>query len=130
MRILSFLFVALFTTSLVAQEVVLVGTPAKLVELDQFGDRATYNDFLKVNLRITRDGEQYYWASRGDIPLARKEDGIYVTYVALDGSGYIQTVNETARERFLSAAPDNIVGRYTYVEHLLNHMMSTTIYGR
>ena len=130
MKTILFILFGLIAVSSNGQELVLTGTPSKIVEIDQFGDRNTYSDFLKVELRITKEGESYYWASRGNIPLAVTSSGIYITYIAIDGSGYIRTVNDTARERFLEQSPDNIVGRYTYVEYISKDLGSATIYGR
>ncbi|MDA0687666.1 MAG: hypothetical protein O2948_03390 [Proteobacteria bacterium] len=114
----------------IGQELVLEGTPSKVVEIDQFGDRATYSEFLSIDLRITRDGDNYFWASRGNIQLAVTHSGIYTTYIAVDGSGYIRTVNDTARERFIEQSPSNVLGRYTYVEHISEDLTSISIYGR
>ena len=130
MKIFLFVLFSLIGVQSSGQELVLSGTPSKIVEIDQFGDRSTYSDFLKIDLRITTDGENYYWASRGNIQLAVTSSGIYVTYIAVNGSGYIRTVNETARTRFIEQTSNNIVGRYTYVEHISNDLTSTTIYGR
>lgn len=130
MRLLFFMLLSLVTAKLYAQELVLTGTPEKIIEVDQFGNRVTHDDFLKIDLRITKEGDNYYWASRGNTPLAIILSGIYVTYIATDGSGYIRTVNDTARARFIEQTPDNIVGRYTYVEHISHDLTSSTVYGR
>lgn len=130
MRLLLLMLLSLLSAELFAQEVVLSGTPEKIIETDQFGNRATYSDFLKIDLRIVKDRDNYYWASRGNVPLAKISSGIYITYIAADGSGYVRTVNETARERFIEQTPDNLVGRYTYVEHISHDLTSSTIYGR
>lgn len=130
MKIVLFILASLVGVPSIAQEVILTGTPSKIVEIDQLGDKTTLSEFLKIDLRITSDGENYFWASRGNIPLAVTSSGIYITYIAVDGSGYIRTVNDTARERFLEQSPDNVVGRYTYVEHISNDLTSTTVYGR
>lgn len=130
MKTLLFLMLCSIATGSLAQELVLSGTPSKMIEIDQFGGRSTHSEFPKTELRITKEGDHYFWASRGDIPLAVTSSGIYMTYIAVDGSGYIRTVNETARERFIQESPDSIVGRYTYVEHISQDMTSTIIYGR
>lgn len=127
--VLFFLFF-LISASSVGQEIVLSGTPSKTIEIDKFGDRRTFSDPAEIELRITKDGENYYWASRGDILLAVASSGIYTTYIAVDGSGYLRTINETAREVFLAELPDNVVGLYTYFEHLSNDLTSKIIYGR
>jgi hypothetical protein len=129
MKIALSILLSLFTMQSLAQELVLSGTPSKMIEVDQFGDRRTQSDFVENKLQITKDGENYYWASRGNIPLARTSSGIYITYIAADGSGYIKTVNETAKAKFIEQSPDNTVGRYTYVEHITHDLTSITLYG-
>ena len=125
-----FLGAGLVAAESFAQELVLSGTSSKVIEIDQFGDRITHEDDRSRELRITRVGDDYFWASRGDIPLAVTSSGIYLTYIAVDGSGYIRTVNETARQQFIEQGPENIIGRYTYVEHVSHDLTSTTAYGR
>jgi len=130
MKSILFLLVFLMPMPSFGQEIVLTGTPAKTIEIDQFGDRSTFNNPTETALSIVKDGENYYWASRGNIQLAVVSNGIYITYIAIDGSGYIRTINETARARFIEGTPENLVGRYTYFEHISTDLTSKTIYGR
>ena len=62
--------------------------------------------------------------------MSRIEDGIYITYVAVDGSGYVRTLNAIAREVFQRQASDDQVGQTMYVEHILVGLESLTYYGR
>lgn len=129
MKTVLFFVLSFFTASSLGQELVLTGTPSKAIEIDQFGDRRTETEFSRIDLRITSDGENFYWASRGNIPLVMTTSGIWVTYIATDGSGFIRTVNGTARERFIAQSPENVVGRFTYVEHISHDLSSIIIYG-
>jgi len=101
-----------------------------MIEIDQFGNR---NELLSASedlVMVTKVGDNYYWTNRNNVPMIRSESTIYVTYTALDGSGYVTVVNENARAVFLQQAPENIIGRFTYVEHIVSGLTSRTIYGR
>jgi hypothetical protein len=82
-----------------------------------------------VNLAvvISKIGETFYWASRENIPLVEVSGGAFVTYVAVNGSGYIRVV----KPEFKKAA--SLLGeaeeRFDYVEHLLVGLHSVTYYG-
>jgi len=74
----------------------------------------------KRRVVITREGDQYFWASRNNTPLYKLDSGDYVTYVAATGVGYV---------RVLSAR--KAIGRkVTYMEHLTVQMGSITYFGR
>src|SRR5262245_17350453 len=48
-----------------------------------------------VNLEcvISRIGEDYYWASRENVPMVRIESGAFITFVAVNGSGYVRMID-------------------------------------
>jgi hypothetical protein len=72
------------------------------------------------------DGK-YYWASRENKPLVRIEAGAFVTYVALDGSGYVRQLLPSYKRSasMLSSTEET----FDYVEHLLSGLRSITYYG-
>ncbi len=41
---------------------------------------------------ISQIGDSYYWASRENKPLVRRDSGGFVTFVAADGAGYVRVV--------------------------------------
>jgi len=130
MKVAIFFIVFLVALPSIGQEVVLTGTPSMSIEIDEFGERRAVSDRSEVELKITKTGDSYFWASRGNVQLALITNGIYETYVAVDGSGYIRTINETARARFLEQIPNGVVGRYTYFEHISTGFSTKTVYGR
>ena len=69
---------------------------------------------------ISRIGEQYYWASRENAEMVRLESGAFVTYVALNGSGYVRVVNPTLKS--VAALMSQTEGKFDYVEHLLKRV--------
>jgi len=79
---------------------------------------------------ITRDGDQYFWASRGKIPMTRLESGGYVTYVAVTGRGYVRTLSPAGLDAFYRLSPEARAKEFTYTEHLVNKLGSITYFGR
>lgn len=116
-----------------AQELVFEGFPSKRVQSNVDERRASelrVSETRELAVRITYSQGRYLWASHDNTPLIRTESGIYITYFATDGSGYIRTLNPVARETFLRQSPDGRIGQVTYSEHLLSGLTSITYYGR
>ena len=116
-----------------AQEVEFEGIPSKRVQ-SNFNERIatelTGVERKEYSVQVIRDGDRYFWASRENIPLVKVESGIYITYVATNGSGYIKTLNPTARKVFIESPQNEQIGQITYIEHLLLGLESITYYGR
>jgi hypothetical protein len=77
---------------------------------------------------ISKVGDKYLWASRENIEVVRIELGAFITYVAVNGSGYVRTVAPGMKEAV------SMMGRteteFDYVEHLLIGLRSVTYYGK
>ena len=56
--------------------------------------------------------------------------GFYITYVAVNGAGYVRTLNSEARIIFKQMSAEEQANQYLYFEHLVTHMGSITYYGR
>ncbi len=79
---------------------------------------------------ITREGDQYFWASRGGIPMTRVESGGYVTYVAVTGEGYVRTLLPAGLDALYQLPPEAREKEFAYTEHLVDQLGSTTYFGR
>jgi hypothetical protein len=77
---------------------------------------------------ISQIGDSYYWASRENVELARMESGSFVTYIALNGSGYVRTIKPELKKAASLMGPTE--EQFDYVEHLLIGLRSVTYYGR
>ena len=77
---------------------------------------------------IKTDGNKYYWYSRNNKELVKIVAGAFVTYVAIDGSGYVRVI----MPEFKSAASQmgDTEAKFDYVEHLLMGLKSVTYYGK
>jgi len=106
------------------------GNPA--VKVSEGGVERLVEDLPRdraVNLAcvISRIGDSYYWASRENVELLRVDAGAFVTFIALNGSGYVRVTLPEARTAAAAMGPTE--GRFDYVEHLLIGLRSVTYYG-
>ena len=121
----------LFISTINAREIIFVGVPIKAIKTSESSsDTKLLTDSEKIKVVITKEGENYYWTSRGDIALYPTTSGNYITYIAFNGAGYIRIINlET--QTMIALLPDELkIDNYSYVEHLTYRMGSFTYYGR
>lgn len=74
------------------------------------------------------DGK-YYWATRDRKPLIRYAAGAYITYIALDGAGYIRTLNPLFERKLVESIMSKTDLMFDYVEHMTLGLRSFTYYG-
>ena len=73
--------------------VVFEGRPLRAVESSfelSTSRELSEDESFEYSVRIVERGGKYYWASRDMKELLRSESGVYITYHALDGSGYVR----------------------------------------
>lgn len=82
-----------------------------------------------VNLEcvISRIGDDYYWASRENTEMVRLEGGAFITYLAVNGSGYVRVIAPDMKQA--AALMSETAAKFDYVEHLLIGLKSVTYYG-
>ncbi len=82
-----------------------------------------------VNLEcvISRIGDDYYWASRENTEMVRLERGAFITYLAVNGSGYVRVIAPDMKQA--AALMGETEAKFDYVEHLLIGLKSVTYYG-
>lgn len=82
-----------------------------------------------VNLEcvISKIGDNYYWASRDNKRMVRTEAGYFITFLALDGAGYVKAI-APGMKKAVSVMGDT-ESKFDYVEHLLIGLKSVTYYG-
>lgn len=76
---------------------------------------------------ISEIGGKYYWATRGNKEMVRLASGAFVTYVAVDGSGYVRAVDPSSKAAASLMSPTE--AKFDYVEHLLIGLRSVTYFG-
>ena len=107
-------------------EIIFIGVPLSKTELS--GDnvaRTTLNALAQQEFQvvIVEDGGRYFWKTREMKELERQESGIYVTYQAVDGSGYVRIGS-------LTAIDSNTTQDISYIEHLKLGLSTITYQGR
>jgi hypothetical protein len=76
---------------------------------------------------ISQIGGSFYWASRENVELTRVDSGAFLTFVALNGSGYVRVVKPETKSAASLMSPTE--ERFDYVEHLVIGLRSVTYYG-
>ncbi len=107
----------LLSWSVLAVEVEFQGTPRSRTSITNdhtVREVLDKKEAAKYSVSITREGDQYFWASRGNLPLIKTKSGAYTTYISSTGEGYIRVRDD----------------QHIYVEHLTVEMTSVTYYGR
>lgn len=76
---------------------------------------------------ISRIGDRYYWASRENKEMVRREFGAFITYIAVDGAGYVRLIAPGMKKAASLLGPSE--EKFDYVEHLTMGLRSITYYG-
>lgn len=128
------LFLALNTF---AAEIIFEGYPDKKIETTETSSSTsllTTDQSKEYKVTIIKEGENYYWASRGNLQVIPEKSGSYVTYFAVNGAGYVRTFSPEALKILLPAlkqmTKEEQAKNYLYFEHLVHQMGSITYYGR
>jgi len=109
------------------------GTPnVKVTLLDGKPQAASIAGLDATELRvvIVREGEKYFWRSRDDVPLIKTVSGSYITYLALNGAGYIRVLSPQMRKLRDALPPAEREKEYVYMEHLISQLSSVTYLGK
>ncbi len=109
------------------------GTPTTKVEVLEGTSQSTpvsRLDATSLRVVIVREGDKYLWQSRKGLPLSKSISGAYVTYIALNGAGYVRVLSpemRRLREQLPAAERENAL---VYMEHLVNQLGSVTYFGK
>ena len=77
---------------------------------------------------ISKDGDRYFWTSRGNVELVLVASGAFLTYLAINGSGVVRVIAPEMKEAASLAGETET--KFDYVEHLLLGLKSITYYGK
>lgn len=116
-----------------AQEsVAFEGRPVWKVETSAggtFRDEMRADASFEYQVRVLERNGRYYWASREMKELVRSESGVYVTYHAVDGSGYVRVLRPAFSRPKASTAPAGEEFEPEYMEHLILGFATITYFG-
>ncbi|NIT12956.1 MAG: hypothetical protein GTN99_01530 [Candidatus Dadabacteria bacterium] len=132
-KIISLFTISFLCLSASAGEVVFEGYPTKKVEVtEQASDtyELSNSQSSEYKVIIMREGDKYYWSTRNNIQLVPTRSGIYITFIAVNGAGYVRTLEEELQELFKMMPEEEQKKQYLYIEHLIHQLGSITYYGR
>ncbi len=95
--------------------------------IERLADEVSSKDAVNLECVISRIGEEYYWASRRNTPMVLVDSGAFLTYNAVNGSGYVRIVKPESKTAASSMSETE--RRYDYVEHVLIGLRSVTYFG-
>ena len=95
--------------------------------IDRFPEKLARKDVANLKCIISKIGEKYYWASRENAEMVRQESGAFVTFLAINGSGYVRIISPGMKEA--ASLMGGTEANFDYVEHLLTGLRSVTYYG-
>ncbi len=129
--------IALVTLSLGAVSVeaqapvtVFKGRPAVKVSeggVERTPEQLSRDRAINLECVISQIGSSYFWASRENTPLSRTEGRAFITFVAVNGAGYVRVVKPEAKAA--AALMSGTEEQFDYVEHALIGLRSVTYYG-
>lgn len=95
-------------------------------------DKLDEQNAIQFKCTITKNDDKYYWTSRENIELISMSSGAFITYWAVNGSGYVRVVKPEMKKevKLIGALAKDPEGQYDYVEHLLLGLKSVTYYGQ
>jgi hypothetical protein len=77
---------------------------------------------------ISEINGKYYWASRKNKELVKVESGPFVTYAAVDGSGFIRLIDPDRKDA--AAMMSSTEAKFDYVETSFTGLVALLYYGR
>ena len=115
-----------------AQQLEFQGYPVEKVSTD--GKKTDRKELTKIESKeyivtITKNGETYSWASRGNTPLIKIQSGVFITYLATNGAGYIRVIDPAVKPSLCNAEIKMLDCSFSYVEHMTQMLASITYYG-
>jgi hypothetical protein len=114
-----------------AQAIVFVGTPnVKIIEsgVERSLERVEKSKELSLTCVVKEIDGKFYWESRGSKQLLRVDSGAFVTYSAVDGSGYIRVIKPSMKD---AASTMSVTEKnFDYTENLLLGLRSVIYYGK
>jgi hypothetical protein len=133
--ILTLIFLTIAAPLFAKEIIVFTGMPEiKISEggVSRVPENLTKDKAIKFKCTITNIDDKYYWTSRENVELIPIASGAFITYWAVNGSGYVRVVKRESKEevRKLGTMAGDPEETFDYVEHLLLGLKSVTYYGK
>ena len=95
--------------------------------VDRSAEKLTRAASADAGCVISEIAGEYYWATRQNKQMTRHESGAFITFVAVDGSGYVRAIAPGRKKEASLMSPGE--RQFDYVEHLVLGLGSITYYG-
>ncbi len=133
--ILTLIFLTIASPLFAKEMIIFTGVPEiKISEggVNRVPENITKDKAIKFKCTITNIDNKYYWTSRENIELIPIASGAYITYWAVNGSGYVRVVKPELKEEVkkFGAMTGDPEEKFDYMEHLLLGLKSVTYYGK
>jgi hypothetical protein len=124
------LFIMMASFAFAQSETIFTGIPTiKISEagVDRIPEKIDQKRSVNLKCIISKINDKYYWASRENTLMLRVESGAFITFLALNGSGFVRVVSSGMKQAV--SLMSNTESKFDYVEHLLIGLRSVTYYG-
>ena len=134
-KIILMLVLTLSASSLFAGELIIFsGIPEiKISEggLSRIPEKINKEKAMGYKCTISKIGDKYLWTTRENTELIPVENGAYITFLAVNGSGYVRIIKPSKKDvvKQMGAMTGDPEEKFDYVEHLLLGLKSITYYG-
>ena len=133
--ILTLIFLAVAAPLFAKELVIFTGIPE--IQISEGGvsrvpENLTKDKAVNFKCTITQIDDKYYWTSRENVELIPIASGAFITYWAVNSSGYVRIVKPEMKEEVkkIGAMAGDPEEKFDYVEHLLLGLKSVTYYGK
>lgn len=82
---------------------------------------------INLGCVISEIGGRYYWATRENTEMVRQVSGVFVTFIAINGSGYVRIIEKTGKAA--ASIMSQTEAEFDYTEHMMIGLRSITYYG-
>jgi len=132
--LLTLVFLVIAVPLFAKELIVFTGIPEIKISEGGFSrvpENLTKDKAIKFKCTIAKIHDKYYWTSRENVELVPVISGAFITFWAVNSSGYIRVVKPEMKEtvRKIGAMAGDPEERFDYVEHLLLGLKSITYYG-
>ena len=133
--ILTLIFLTIAAPIFAKDMIIFTGVPEiKISEggINRVPENLSKDNALKFKCTVTKIDDKYYWTSRENVELKPIASGTFITYWAVNGSGYVRVIKPEMKEEVkrLGAIAGDPEEKFDYVEHLLLGLKSVAYYGK
>lgn len=112
-----------------SEEIIFTGIPE--IKITEDGTQRTPEKIsgvkaIEFKCTITKIEDKNYWTTRENLELVPMRSGAYITFVAINGAGYVRIINPEIKNGPMAGEWES----YDYMEHLLLGLSTITYFGK